>query len=94
MEIKKEIRRDRSGMSYLSTALPMTAARIVQPLLRETILFHRWPEMRFTTGFTAHEVSIAFAEIFGQPDPAIKQLAAAERADGRQTAPPHIDDIN
>ncbi|QHC57372.1 hypothetical protein [Rathayibacter sp. VKM Ac-2760] len=48
----------------------------------------RWPEMRFTTGFTAVEVSAAFAELFGRPDPAVQELAAAERAAGQRTAPP------
>ncbi|TDX82289.1 hypothetical protein EDF35_0023 [Rathayibacter sp. PhB151] len=77
-----EIRPDHHGGRRLRTTLPPAAARIVRRLLRATVLHHRWPELHFTTGFTAVEVSAAIAEIFGRPDPAIEQLAAAERASG------------
>lgn len=87
-----EIRQDQHGGRRLRTTLPLADATIVDPLLRATVLHHRWPELHFTTGFTAVEVSAAIAEIFGRPDPAVEQLAAAERVSGepdrRPTDPP------
>jgi len=53
----------------LGVHVPAGLAAKLYDLLHSTVVYHRWPQLRYSTGAYPHEISRAFLDIFGKEEP-------------------------
>ncbi|MBF4462279.1 hypothetical protein ITJ45_07000 [Rathayibacter sp. VKM Ac-2879] len=54
--------------------IPITLAQKSYALLYATVIYHGWPELRYTTGAHPEEISDVFLDLFGQGEPTFSNL--------------------
>jgi hypothetical protein len=58
----------------LGIRIPVTLARKTQALLYLTVAYHKWPELRFTTGAYPEDIRAAFLDLFGDEQPVFSRF--------------------
>lgn len=64
----------RREQAVLRIRIPVSLARKLYALLHATVVFHKWPELWYTTGTHAWEMSNVFFDIFGKEEPTFADL--------------------
>ncbi|MBF4503690.1 hypothetical protein [Rathayibacter sp. VKM Ac-2878] len=54
--------------------IPITLAQKIYALLYSTVIYQRWPELRYTIGANPEEISNVFLDLFGKGEPTFSSL--------------------
>ncbi|WP_166649740.1 MULTISPECIES: hypothetical protein [unclassified Rathayibacter] len=66
--------KEEPAAATLGVQIPASLAPKIYDLLYSTVIYHRWPELWYTTGAYPDEISRAFLEIFGKEEPTFLEL--------------------